>query len=66
MDILHQRIFKKNYKKAKEMVNHYKRDFVIIYVPGEIPSCSFQVCLAERFFEKGMKRENLVCYLSHP
>ena len=65
MNTVQQRLFKKYLTEAKHLVNKYKMDHVIIDTK-KVGSNRFKICSANSFFEKRIKYENIVCYLSHP
>ena len=65
MNTVHQKLFKKAFLEAKNMVNKYKMDHVIIDT-DRFGSSKFKICSANSFFEKRIKYDKIVCYLSHP
>ena len=65
MNTVQQRLFKKSLTEAKYLVNKYKMDHVIIDT-GKSGSSKFRICSANSFFEKRIKYDNIICYLSHP
>lgn len=66
MDTVQQRAFKSIYKQAKRLVVESKKDHVIINIPDAITSKKFRIFLADQFFDRRIKYERIVCYLSHP
>ncbi len=66
MNLYEQRAFRRAFLEAKNKVKMTKRDHVILFIPNRISSERFRVCQAEKFFDKNLKYDNMMCYLSHP
>ena len=66
MNLYEQMAFRRAFLEAKNKVKMTKRDHVILFIPNRISSERFRVFQAEKFFEKNLKYDNMMCYLSHP
>ena len=66
MNLYEQKAFKKTFDKAKIIVKETKKDHVIIFIPNRISSERFQIFEAEKFFNRNIKKDSMMCYLSHP